>query len=266
MQLDQVSTRAARSPTVRFAGRMTLAVGVFLLACQLIALAVHPAELARIAGLDFSIYLDHTRRALEGGSFYLDRQLHGPYSIELGDSYYPPPTILLFAPFLVLPAIAWWIVPIAVVVAVVAYWRPGPWGLAAIVWSMWWWRSTQIVILGNPSMWIAAAVAAGTLARWPLALIVLKPTLLPFVALGVGGRGFWISLGVLALLSLPFALMWTDYARAAMDSSIRWSYSLNDIPLVLIGVTAWLGSRWRPPIRSLSWLRAPSPSSVAATR
>jgi hypothetical protein len=228
---------------------LAIALAIALTVAQVVGLLLNPEPLSRLVALDFGMYLDHTSRALAGGSFYLDRQLHGHYSIVTGDSYYPPTTILLFAPFLVLPALLWWIIPLAVIAAVVVYWRPGVWGLVAIAWCIWWWRSVQIVVLGNPSMWIAAAVAVGTIMRWPYALVVLKPPLLPIAALGADRRSFWVALAVIAALSLPFGRQWVDYAHAAFDSSVQWTYSLNDVPIVLIGVIAWLASRRRAPLR-----------------
>lgn len=246
---------ARTSPSLRIVGAASIGLAIVLTILQVIGLLLNPEALSRLVALDFTMYLDHTRRALEGGSFYLDRQLHGHYSIVTGDSYYPPTTMLLFAPFLVLPALLWWIVPLAIIAAVVVHWRPSLWGLVAIAWCVWWWRSVQIVALGNPSMWLAAAVAAGTVVGWPYALVILKPTLLPIAALGAGRRSFWLALAVIALLSLPFGRQWLDYAHAALDSSVQWSYSLNDVPIVLIGVIAWLASPRRPPLQPPRWRR-----------
>lgn len=243
-----VIAQIGTSPSVRLACVFAIGLAIVLTALQVTGLFVNPEALSRLVALDFAMYLDHTERALSGGSFYLDRQLHGHYSILTGDSYYPPTTMLLFAPFLVLPGLLWWIIPLGIIAAVVVYWRPSPWGLLVIAWSIWWWRSVQIVVLGNPSMWIAAAVAAGTVIRWPLALVILKPTLLPVAALGSSRRSFWLALGVIAVLSLPFGRQWVDYAHAALDSSVQWSYSLNDLPIVLIGVVAWLSSKRRQPL------------------
>ena len=247
---QHVIARIRTSPSVRLAGVAAIGLAIVLTVLQVAGLLVNPEALARLVALDFAMYLDHTQRALGGGSFYLDRQLHGPYPIVTGDSYYPPTTMLLFAPFLVLPALLWWIIPLAIIAAVVVYWRPSLWGLLVIAWSVWWWRSVQIVVLGNPSMWIAAAVAVGTVVRWPLALVILKPTLLPVAALGSHRRSFWLALGVIAVVSLPFGRQWVDYAHAALDSSVQWSYSLNDLPIVLIGVVAWLSSKRRQPLGS----------------
>ena len=238
---------------MRLAGAVAVVLAIALTALQVVGLLVNPDALSRLVALDFAMYLDHTQRAIEGGSFYLDRQLHGHYSILTGDSYYPPTTMLLFAPFLVLPALLWWIIPLAIIAAVVIYWRPNLWGIVVIAWFAWWWRSVQIVVLGNPSMWIAAAIAAGTVVRWPLALVILKPTLLPVTALGLRGRSFWLALGVIGIVSLPFGRQWIDFAHAAIDSSVQWSYSLNDVPIVLIGVIAWLASPRREPLRPPRW-------------
>ncbi|HEY6569357.1 MAG TPA: hypothetical protein VIZ22_03660 [Candidatus Limnocylindrales bacterium] len=253
MSAGNAVARARTSPSMRLAGVAVIGLALALTVLQVAGLLVNPEALARLVALDFTMYLDHTERALAGGSFYLDRQLHGHYPILTGDSYYPPTTMLLFAPFLVLPALLWWILPLGIIAAVVVYWRPSLWGLVAIAGCVWWWRSVQIVVLGNPSMWVAAAVAAGTVIRWPLALVILKPTLLPVAALGSDRRSFWLALGIIAMVSVPFGRQWVDYAHAALDSSVQWSYSLNDVPIVLIGVIAWLASTRRPPLGVLSW-------------
>ena len=241
---------------MRLAGAAAVALATALTALQVAGLLVNPDALSRLVALDFAMYLDHTQRAIEGGSFYLDRQLNGHYPILTGDSYYPPTAMLLFAPFLVLPALLWWVIPLATIAAVVIYWRPNLWGIVVIAWFVWWWRSVQIVVLGNPSMWIAAAIAAGTVVRWPLALVILKPTFLPLTVLGSHRRSFWLALGVIGMVSLPFGRQWVDYTRATLDSSVQWSYSLNDVPFVLIGVIAWLASKRRAPLRPPRWRRS----------
>ncbi len=248
MATHKLVAQLRTSPSMRLAGVAAIGLAIALTVLQVAGLLVNPEALGRLVALDFSMYLDHTARALAGGSFYLDRQLHGHYPIVTGDSYYPPTTMLLFAPFLVLPALLWWVIPLSIIAAVVIYWRPSLWGLLVIAWCVWWWRSVQIVVLGNPSMWVAAAVAAGTVVRWPLALVILKPTLLPVAAMGYDRRTFWLALGVIALVSLPFGRQWVDYAHAALDSSVQWSYSLNDVPIVLIGLVAWLASKRRQPL------------------
>jgi hypothetical protein len=54
---------------------------------------------SRYVGDDYRIYMDATNRWLAGGSYFLSRQLAGPYQLEMGDVMYPPVALWLFAPF-----------------------------------------------------------------------------------------------------------------------------------------------------------------------
>jgi hypothetical protein len=109
--------------------------------------------------------------------------------------------------------------------------------LALVVWIP---RTQEIVTYGNPTMWVAAAVAAGTVWRWPAAFVLLKASLLPFALIGATRRAWWVTVGVLVLVSLPFGGMWLDYAKVVTGMQTpSWMYSLSDIPLVGIGLIAW---------------------------
>jgi hypothetical protein len=43
-----------------------------------------------VLGFDRTTYIEGAQRWLHGRFFYLDRQLHGPYEIHMGDVLYPP--------------------------------------------------------------------------------------------------------------------------------------------------------------------------------
>ena len=75
-------------------------------------------------GGDFVGYLNATRSWLAGDGFYLQRQLQGPYQIEIGDVLYPPTVLWLLVPFTVLPAVLWWVVPVGLVSWLTWRWRP----------------------------------------------------------------------------------------------------------------------------------------------
>jgi hypothetical protein len=99
-----------------------------------------------------------------------------------------------------------------------------------------------LAIYGNPTMWVAMAVALGTVWRWPAVLAVLKPSLAFFAVIGVRDRWFWIAGGVLLLVSLAMLPDWREYLAAM--SNLRdenLTYSLFDSAFVLIGVIAWAG-------------------------
>jgi hypothetical protein len=193
-------------------------------------------------GIDFGIYLDATARVVHGGGWFLDRQLHGPYELMLGDVLYPPSAALLMLPFLVLPAALWWLIPIALVAWLVASWRPAPatWPLMALclVWPL----SAARIITGNPAMWLTLFVAAGLRWRWPAALLVLKPTLAPLALLGVRSRAWWVLLITIGLATvlMPDGIR---YPTVLLDTHQRegWLYGVVDFPILALPVVAWLG-------------------------
>jgi hypothetical protein len=193
----------------------------------------------RSPGVDLDIYLIATRRVLTGGSWFLDRQLDGPYDLLMGDILYPPITIALFLPFLVVPTILWW-APIAVTGWLIWSWKPsaGAWPLMSLclVYPM----VPARIITGNPAMWITMVVALGLRYRWPAALVLLKPSLFPFALIGVRSRGWWMVVAILLASSLvlaPLTIQWVEVATAARGAGLL--YSAVDIPMLLLPVIAW---------------------------
>jgi hypothetical protein len=204
-------------------------------------------------GMDFLFYRDIAARWVETGAYYLPHQLAGPYPATLMVvNLYPPPALLLFVPFLVLPAILWWVIPISVLVAFVAWCRPAPiaWPLLALV--LVWPRTQTAFLFGNTDLWMAAAVAGGLRWGWPAALLVVKPTFLVFAVVGLRRREFWIALAAVALISIPMAALWVDYVQAMRNVTIDADYSLGSLPLVIAPLIAW-------------FLRMRSGSSLAST-
>lgn len=187
---------------------------------------------SEVAGLDFRIYQDRARDFVEGRGFYLPRQLAGPYVIANGDSLYPPPMVLLVVPFLWLPAILWWAIPVGVIAYVL--WRLRPpvwtWPLLALCYS--YPIAVLAVLKGNPNLWIAAAMAVATLWRPTAVLVLLKPSLAPLALYGAGRRSWWVALGALTVVSLLFGAMWLDYVRVIRDSGGSLLYSLVEVPFV----------------------------------
>jgi hypothetical protein len=193
-------------------------------------------------GIDFGIYLDATARVVHGGSWFLDRQLHGPYELMLGDVLYPPSAALLILPFLIVPAVLWWLIPMGLVAWLVATWRPAPatWPLIAlcVVWPL----SAARMITGNPAMWLTLFVAAGLRWRWPAALLVLKPTLAPLALLGIRSRAWWLLLITIGLATvlIPDGIR---YPTVLLDTHQRegWLYGVVDLPILALPIVAWLG-------------------------
>ena len=200
-----------------------------------------------LLGADLSLYREATQRWLAGGPFYLPYQLVGPYAVGTSDILYPPVTaVLLFIPSLALPTPLWWVVPLAVIAIVVAHHRPAPWALALIALSLAFAPTVQLIAAGNPAMWIAAAMAVGTIWRPASAFILLKPSVIPLALFGIRDRRWWLIVGaicVISLLLLPMDLDWLSAVLNAGGDRSGILYSLRDVPFISIGLVAWLGRR-----------------------
>jgi hypothetical protein len=226
--------------------RAALLLSVAFFAVPLLFVAITPNALEQPAGVDYLLYRDAAARWLAGGPFFEPYQLVGPYPISAGDILYPPVGLWLFVPFAVLPAavaaIAWWAVPIGITAWAVVHLRPGPraWPLIALCLA---WPTTPLKVwTGNPVIWAVAAVALGTLYRWPSVFALLKPSLFPFGLFGANRRSWWIALAGFALLCVPFGSMWVDWVASVVNSRGGGVlYSALEIPMLLLPIVAWLG-------------------------
>ncbi len=197
-------------------------------------------------GEDYRFFMAVADRWRTGQSVYLPHQLSGPYVQTSGvDMIYPPNALFLFVPMSFLPAPLWWIVPLGTIVAVVVYLRPEPWTWVVFALAVWYPRDQSMIIWGNTGMWMAALVALGVLWGWPAALILIKPSLLPFVAAGIRRpRALFAGIGALAVVSLLTLPLWADFFAAVRNAGGTWPsllYSLPDIPLLFVPVVAWVG-------------------------
>ena len=208
-------------------------------------------------GLDYRWHVEAARRLLDTGTPYWPWQIAGPYEISDGAILYPPTAFLLFIPFIWLPALLWWAVPIGILVAAMAAHRPPLWAWAVIGGIVAFEKSLNVYVFGNPSMWIVAAIAAGTVLAWPYVFVLAKPTFAPIALLGVRHRSWWIALGVLGVASIPFARVWLDWIAVVRNSNVSLIYNLPTLPLMLAPLVAWLTGVRRP-----SW----SPAKPAAQR
>lgn len=228
-----------------------LGVGLALVIGNLWFIPVHGGE-------DFRIYLDHTQRWLSGGNYYEARQLTGlPYAHLNEDSLYPPPTAVFFLPFLWLPQLMWWIVPLVVIGYAVLRMRPALWAWPFIALCVVAPRTISLTIYGNSTMWVTAAVAAALVWRIPAVFILLKPTFLPFAILGIEQRSWWLGLGAITVAGVALAPMWSDWITVI--TNIRgddWTHSGFDVAYILIPVLAYLAAtRTTQPVIVLSWVR-----------
>lgn len=212
-------------------------------------------------GADLVFFRDIAQRWVDTGEFYLERQLAGPYVVEtLVDVLYPPFALYLFVPFLVLPTLLWWLIPMVAFAAGIARLRPAPWTWPIIAAGIAWPQTVAQVLYGNTNMWVAAAIAAGVAWAWPSVLILLKPSLAPFALIGIHRRRWWVALGILALAAIPFGTLWLDWLTTIGNSSLAPSYALITLPLMLAPIVAWVG---RGRVRRAAHLEAePPPEAV----
>ena len=96
----------------------------------------------------------------------------------------PPTALLLFIPFTVLPGFLWWAIPAAAVGSMLWRLRPGPIAWPFLVLCVAWPPTVVKVAAGNPVIWAVAALALGTVWRWPSVFVLLKPSLIPFALFG----------------------------------------------------------------------------------
>jgi len=199
-------------------------------------------------GADLRGYVEASRSSLAGDGFYLPRQLHGPYAIELGDVLYPPTVLYLFIPFLVLPYQLWWVLAVGLLCYVVWSWRPTLWAVASILVCLAFPNQPVLYFRGAPVILFAALVAAALRWKWPGALILLKPSILPFALIGIRTRGWWITAGILLVLTLPLIPLIPDWLRAVVDARgpDGWLYSVKDLPLLMVPVIGYLGRTRNP--------------------
>lgn len=194
---------------------LTLA-GVLLLALgyQVWISATHPLGVFGHWGADYTGYMNATRTFLDGGSFYTTEPIVTEAQ-RIVSIFYPPIVLLLFIPMSLLPAVAWWLVPVGTI-AYVAYRQClTDWQRVALLAAL---ASGFIVPLvsGNGTLWVAAAIVAGNRWGWPAAFIVIKPTLAPWALIGIRSRSWWVATAGLGLASLALLPMWFDWARVIL--------------------------------------------------
>jgi hypothetical protein len=198
------------------------------------------------AGGDLGGYLDGARQYFVTGSPYLPEHVAGPWTLQAHSFVHPPPALALFAPFLILPAVLWWALPLAITGWAIARLRPARWTWPLMVLCLIWPRSIGSLLAGNSDMWAMAIVAGGVVLGWPLVLLVIKPTFAPLAVLGIRRRVWWIALAIAAAANVFMLPLWIEYLAVVRNSQLRVDYSLLNLPLVVLPAIAWLG-RVRPP-------------------
>ena len=219
------------------------AVFLALLARDLVQLLpnLDPTKIA----IDYHLYVDATRRWLDSGRYYEPYQVWMPYDATPGVILYPPTLLLVMLPFLYLPWIAWWALPIAAVGYAVWRHRPRVVAWPGIAICLWFPGTIVTLVAGNPAMLMVGALALGTIWSWPSVFVLLKPSLGPFALFGVWRRSWWVALAVLVLVSVPFLGMWVDYTHVLLNARhpLGLLYNLGQVPTMLLPIVIWAGRR-----------------------
>lgn len=221
-----------------------LGVGMLGLLWRAYVYATHWDDvLVLLRDTDHLIYKLQAERLLAGGPMYRAWQTEAPYELlqvpvpEL----YPPPTVLfLIVPMSLLPNPVWWILPLSVILGVLAYHRPSIQGWALILCLLALPITMDQIASGGLAMYVAAALALGTVKPGLYPLALLKPSVFPFALLGIRDKGWWITLGCLGVLSLFMLPWWIDYAKVMLN--LRGGgllYSLPNVPFLLIPLIGW---------------------------
>jgi hypothetical protein len=199
-------------------------------------------------GVDHRFFVAQVERWLSGGGFYLPHQLAGPYEFETArDNLYPPLALWLFLPFVRLPAILWWAIPVALIGYSLWRLRPAMWTWPYLAFVLWYPRSQAAFLFGSTSIWVAALVCLAAVHPWAAPLTLFKPSFGPFALFRIRERA-WVAGGVAVIAaSLAVLPLWPDYVRVTLNGNTSILYSLIDYPIVATGIVLWLGRTRQEP-------------------
>lgn len=227
---------------------------------MLVALAIESVALYRIVddqhaiGYDLRFFQDVAQRWLDTGVYYTDRELSGPFVVQTQvDNIYPPSALFLFVPFLVLPAILWFLIPLGLIAYVVWWCRPATWALPILAALLLYPKTPAVVLYGNSDIWAVAFAAAGVRWAWPSVLVSFKPSVGFLAFPGLATRRWWIAAAALAVVNVPLVFLWIDYPAVVLNSDANLARSLSDLPLFLVPFVAWLTSSRRNGVPIRSW-------------
>ena len=253
-------TRDAPGADWRRAVARSLALFLGVLAVARIGMLLTEPFGQRFVGNDLGGYVAGARRFLEAGSPYLVEQVSGSWQLQPDSFIHPPVAVLLFIPFIWLPAVLWWAIPIGLTAWAVVRLRPAAWAWPVIGACLLWPRTAGIVIAGNSDLWVAAAIGVALAFGLPSALlVVLKPSYLPLAVIGARSRSWWIAGAFVLIVCLMFGRLWLDYLAVLRGVTLEPLYSLYNAPFVAIPLIAWLG-RPRTVDRASPWLPSGSPA------
>ena len=154
---------------------------VIWLTVAFVELAVRWDEALPTLGADYWVVRNAAERWLDQGVFYLPEQLAGKYTWPGPWVLYPPTALILLVPFVYLPPLIWWLIPIAITAWAVARHHPRPLAWAAILLCLAESNDAVGCVLGNPALWLVAGLGLGSSSwGWPSVVVLFKPTLFPF--------------------------------------------------------------------------------------
>lgn len=200
-------------------------------------------------GIDLSLFQTFAERWQATGSMYTPAQLAGPFDPQpeglrpftIVPSLYPPPTILLFLPFLWLPALLWWVLPLGFLAFALWRLRPADWTWPVMALALLSPEVPSMLISGSTNMWITAFLAGALLYSWPGVLILIKPSLLPFALVGIRHRSWWIALALWSGVSIAMLGQWLAYLTVMQHIQAGPLFGIGALPLLLVPVVAWIG-------------------------
>jgi hypothetical protein len=211
--------------------------------------------LAAFRGWDFFHYVEAARRWLESGTPYLAHEVARPFQFSNETFLHPPISLLLFAPFTVLPALLYWVIPLTGTAALIAAWRPARWTWPLMALLLNWPRFDGAVIVGNTDLWVVFFIAAGLRFGWPILLLAIKPSVAPFAIVELAALiradsipvrrtvEIAVTAAFLLLLAAPFGGLWLEWFAVVRHSPADPMYSIGAIPWLIVPAIAWFGRR-----------------------
>jgi hypothetical protein len=205
------------------------------------------------AAWDYIHYVDGAKRWLATGSPYLPSEVAGPFQFTDLTFIHPPIAVYLFAPFIVLPAFLFWLIPFAGTAAVIVSWRPARWTWPVMAALLCWPRFVGAVVVGNSDLWVVMFIAAGLRFGWPVLLLAIKPSIAPFALVEIAALirsdaipvRRWSQIAftafVVVLAAAPFGLLWLDWLSVVRNSPADPLYSIGSTPFLMVPVVAWFG-------------------------
>jgi hypothetical protein len=253
------STIGARSWRTRLhpivaAAEIELAILFVVLALWNIVSAAR-GGLAPFVAWDFQHYVEAARRWVETGTPYLAHEVAGRFQFGDLTFLHPPISLVLFAPFLVLPPALFWLIPLVGTAAIIATWQPARWTWPIMALQLNWPRFGGAVIVGNTDLWVVFFIAAGLRFGWPVLLLVIKPSIAPFAIVDVAAllradaipvrrwREIFVAAGALAVVGALFGRLWLEWLSVVRNSPADPLYSIAAIPWLTIPMVGWIARR-----------------------